>query len=89
MTESEIFIRAVHQWVVRFGMTEMPEDVIEWYDEEIGTTDPDYVLDYSEEDTDDELNLLDSYEEIEYISEDRENSQELALELMEQKYELE
>ena len=84
MTENEIYIKAVHQWVVRYGMEQMPEDVVGWCDEEIGSTDPDYVLDYSEEDSQDELNLLDSYNEIEYSGEDRENSQDLALELMEQ-----
>ena len=84
MTENEIFIKAIHQWVVRYGMSQMPEDVVEWYDEEIGSTDPDYVFDYSEEDAQDELNLLASYNEIEYVNEDRENSQDLALELMEQ-----
>ena len=82
MTENEIFIKAVHQWVVRYGMEQMPEDVVEWYDEEIGSTDPDCVIDYSDIDVHDELNELDSYNNKEVYEEDSENSQELALALM-------
>ena len=80
--------KAIHEWLKRHGDTPMPKDKIAWYEESVIMVDSEddegYVLDYSEEDTDDELNLLDSYNEIEYISEDRENSQELAIELMEQ-----
>ena len=55
-----------------------------WVVEDLG-----YIIDNTEEDTQDELNLLDSYNEIGYVNEDRENSQELALELMEENNELE
>jgi len=75
-------IKAIHQWVVRYGMDQMPEDIEEWYDEEIGTTEPDYILGYSEDDVQDELSLIDSYDKISH-NEDRENSQQFALELME------
>jgi len=84
MTEKEIYIKAVHQWVVRYGMEEMPEDVVEWYDEEIGSTEPDCVIDYSDIDVHDELNELDSYNNKEVYSEDSENSQQLSLELINQ-----
>jgi hypothetical protein len=82
MTKSEIYIKAIHQWVVRYGMEEMPEDVVEWYDEEIGSTDPDCVVEYSDADVHDELGELDSYNNKESYEEDSENSQALALELM-------
>jgi hypothetical protein len=75
-------IKSIHQWVVRYGMDQMPEDIEEWYDEEIETTEPDYVLGYSADDVQDELSLIDSYDKIS-DNEDRENSQQFALELME------
>ena len=86
MSNNELYIKSVHHWVLANGMNAMPADVVEWF---LARTEPDFIVDYSEEDTNDELNLLDSYEETEYSSEDRENSQQLALELMEKKYELE
>ena len=84
--EKLLYIKSVHQWVVRFGMTPMPADPVEWYRENIVSTDADFVFDYSEEDEQDELSLLDSYEKKEHSSEDSANSQELALEIIEQHY---
>ena len=75
-------IKAIHEWVKRYGMDTMPDDIVEWYDETIGSTDPDCVLDYSEEDEHEELGLLDAYNETDNDGEDSANSQELALELM-------
>lgn len=77
-------IKAIHEWVKRYGMDTMPDDIVEWYDETIGSTDPDCVLDYSEEDEHDELSLLDAYSKQDH-TEDSENSQELALGLMEER----
>ena len=82
--ERLLYIKAIHQWVVRFGMTPMPTDIVEWYRENIVSTDADFVFDYPEEDKKDELSLLDSYEEKDQTGEDSENSQELALAIMEQ-----
>tara|TARA_B100000287_G_C20657220_1_gene788935 strand:- start:1687 stop:1941 length:255 start_codon:yes stop_codon:yes gene_type:complete len=76
-------IKAYHQWNLLNGDTPPPEDIEEWYDEEIVTTEADVVVGYSEGDIQEELNFLDSYEEIGY-SEDSENSQQLTLDLMNQ-----
>ena len=46
MSEYErlLYIKAVHQWVARFGMTPMPTDPVEWYRENIVSTDADFVF---------------------------------------------
>tara|TARA_Y100000310_G_scaffold122166_1_gene120818 strand:+ start:448 stop:699 length:252 start_codon:yes stop_codon:yes gene_type:complete len=74
-------VKAITEWVKLFGMTPMPEDVVAWHKK--SQAESDCVLDYSEEDTRDELYLLDSFEEEVQPTEDRENSQDLAMELME------
>jgi len=88
-------IKATHIWVMRHGMQKMPEDIVEWfysleekdrrwtcYDDRIALADN--VLDYSDKDSKDELSLLDAYSEEDH-TEDSENSQELALGLMEER----
>tara|TARA_R110002110_G_scaffold155134_3_gene349271 strand:- start:2382 stop:2663 length:282 start_codon:yes stop_codon:yes gene_type:complete len=78
-----IMIQAVTLWVAKHGMKPMPENVVEWALLQIHA---DCAIEYSEQDTQDELNLLDSYKEEGYNGEDSENSQQLALNLMETKY---
>ena len=82
MNKEKMF-KAIHQWTLLYGDVPLPEDVEEWYDEEIVSPDADIVVSYEEEDVQDELNLFDSYVSTEY-SEDSENSQQLSLDLIEQ-----
>ena len=81
--DKEKTFKAIHQWTLLYGDVPLPEDVEEWYDEEIVSSDADIVVSYEEEDIQDELNLFDSYVSTEY-SEDSENSQQLSLDLIEQ-----
>jgi hypothetical protein len=85
MNESDriMMISAVALWVAKHGMNPMPKNVVEWA---LLQTHADCAIEYSEQDTLDELNLLDSYKKEEYNGEDSENSQQLALSLMETKY---
>ena len=82
MNKEKMF-KAIHQWTLLYGDAPLPEDVEEWYDEEIVSSDADIVVSYEDEDVQDELNLFDSYVSTEY-SEDSENSQQLSLDLIEQ-----
>ena len=55
MNKEKMF-KAIHQWTLLYGDVPLPEDVEEWYDEEIVSSDADIVVSYEEEDVQDELN---------------------------------
>ena len=76
----ELYIKAIHHHMMVYGAeVKIPNDVAEWYEKHFGV-EIDMLIDYNEEDV---LDEVDGFYDNKSDSEDSENSQEWALEIME------